>query len=91
MKLVIYPPKGVKKYFDLVVLDTGETLYQHWCSDEDYAMGDLYTNRPERQEALKERFGNVTVEFFDETQTSVEELMRRNQEWAKAQNAENKR
>jgi len=85
MKLVIYPPKGDNRYFDLVVLDTGETLHTHYCSHEGYAMGDLYTNRIERHEALKQRFGDVTVEFFDETLISKEELMRRNGEWKKSQ------
>lgn len=79
--LVIYPSEGYDKVYTLLVAKTGEPIANHFCSHQGFAKGDLYDNRPERKEKFKERFGEVEVKFLNETDISVNELMKRNKEW----------
>ena len=83
-KLVIYPaPQKGDYVYTLCVLDTGEALASHLCSSQWYAEGDLYTSRPERVAEWAKRFGEVEIEFFDESKTSVEEFLERNRNFYK--------
>ncbi len=45
-----------------LVTEAGELLYTHYCSNRGFAYGDLFGNRPERQEELRNRFGIVEFE-----------------------------
>lgn len=67
--------------FHLLVAETGQHLASHFCSNWTYAKNDLYGARPERQEKYKELFGEVEIRFLDETDITIEELKRRNEEW----------
>lgn len=69
--------------YHLLVADTGEHLASHICSAKAFAEGDLYYNRPERIKDLKERFGEVKVDFLKDTDISEEEMLKRNGEWYK--------
>ena len=35
-----------------LITEEGECLASHWCSNKCYAIGDLYSNRPERVKEL---------------------------------------
>lgn len=86
--LVIYPGKKDDVWnnvYTLLDAETGEALASHFCTNYGYAMGDLYSQRPERIKIWKERFGEVEVKFIDETDISPEELQRRNKEWYEAE------
>lgn len=84
--LVIYPSKGQDTGFGLFVAETGEGIASHFCSHEGFAKGDLYDNRPDRKEEIKEKFGDVEVKFLDQTELSVEKLTIRNEQWYLANN-----
>ena len=63
MKLYIFTPytKEDQDIVCYIITEEGEVLASHFCSELAYACGDLYGNRPERQKAWKERFGNIEV------------------------------
>lgn len=67
--------------FALLHADTGEFLASHICSSRNYAYGDLYGHRPERQERWKSRFGEIEVKHLDDTDISISDLISRNKEW----------
>jgi len=84
--LVIVPGQSAAyrdQVYYLVVAETGECLASHICSSSPYAMGDLYSNRPERIKSFGERFGEVEVKYIDETDINEEDLFERNQQFAK--------
>lgn len=79
--LVIAPSNSrnnTDRQFSLLDLETGELLYQHFCSNPSWAPGDLYYRRPDRMEEMQKRFGQVEIKFINETSVSEEELERRN-------------
>lgn len=82
--LVIAPGSNIDHdcVFNLLVAETGEHLASHLCSNSSFAPGDLYHGRKERIEEWNARFGEVEVKFIDETDISIEELLRRNTEFA---------
>lgn len=76
--LVIAPHQGYKCIFTLFHAETGEDLAGHWCTNEDFAYGDLYGNRDDRKAKLSERFGEVEVKYIGNTDVDEKELYRRN-------------
>lgn len=82
--LVIAPGKHEVRgdcCYTLLVAETGEPLASHICSDSGFAYGDLYGNRPERQEEWQERFGEIDVKYINETEISEDQLIERNHAW----------
>lgn len=79
--LVIAPAQGEDCPFYIFVAKTGECLASHFCSNEDFAYGDLYANRPERIEDWTKRFGELDVKYIDKTDISIEEIGKRNKNW----------
>ena len=81
MKLLIVGPiDGGDGVYNLLT-ETGEHLASHLCSNSLFARGDLESHRPERQAEWKARFGDYEVAFLEDTEISLEELQRRNDEW----------
>lgn len=82
MKLfVVGPIDGGDGVYNLLT-ETGEHLASHLCSNASFAREDLESDRPERQKEWKARFGDYEVLFLDEqTEISLEEIQRRNDEW----------
>lgn len=80
--LVIVPGRnGGEGGYGILVAETGEHLASHFCSHGGFAMGDLYSGRPERIKKWTERFGELEVKFLEDTDLSNDELHRRNKEW----------
>jgi hypothetical protein len=80
--LVIIPGRNTKKsIFSLLVAETGEFLTSRFCTNSDFAYGDLYLTREDKVKEYKERFGEVEVKYIDETDISVAELKSRNKKW----------
>lgn len=44
-----------------LISEDDEILFTHFCSDESFAYGDLYENRPDRIKELADRFGEVEL------------------------------
>lgn len=67
----------------VLVAETGEALYSHYCSSASYAQNDLIgeTYRPDRWKECKERFGDFEVLFLGDDDMTHEVLHKRNQEW----------
>jgi hypothetical protein len=90
MNLYIYP--GVRQIEDaqfLVVTEEGEVLYSHVCSNYTFAKGDLVDNKPDRIDALNQKYGEGrwTLRFIDEEgqlDMTSDQLWERNQEFYKA-------
>lgn len=76
--------------FHLIVAETGEHLASHFCSHSWYAESDLYSSREERIEEYKKRFGEVEVKFLSDTDISLGEILKRNEDWWKNQELKNK-
>ena len=73
MKVKIVQLHGIPNHdglYGLVADETGELLYTHFCSNIHFAKGDLYDNKPERQEELIQRFGTVEVDWRKESEQS---------------------
>lgn len=83
-KKVYFVGKGRNTVFHLVTED-GEPLASHFCTNEHFAEGDLYYNRPERKEEYKKRFGEIELLWIGDDDMTVEELIKRNREWFKNQ------
>lgn len=83
--LVIAPSDDIYEdaMFYLIDPATGECLYTHICSNSSFAYGDLYGRSKERQEKIKERFGEVEIKFLNRTSINVEELQKKNVEFYK--------
>lgn len=60
------------------LLETGECLYTHWCSNMQYARGDLYFNRPERITELTAKYGEIEVSYLSDDDMTFDELLARN-------------
>lgn len=83
--LVIAPSDDIYSdaMFYLIDPESGECLYTHVCSNSSFAYGDLYGRSEERQEKIRERFGEVDIKFLNKTSISVEELQKKNEEFYK--------
>lgn len=57
VRLYIYGPKDCGEGVYFLVSESDEPLYAHYCSDVQFAAGDLFLNHPERLEELRARFG----------------------------------
>ena len=75
--LVIAPSFGVDCTFNLIVADTGEILFSHWCSHEGYAKSDLYERREDRKKDIFKRFGEVDVIPLHRSFIPEEEMLKR--------------
>jgi hypothetical protein len=65
-----------------LLVETGEHLADHYCSNSSFARSDLEGRREDRQKEFKEKFGDYEVLFLNEqTEISREELIKRNQEF----------
>lgn len=75
--------KGEGSY--ILVAETGEALYSHYCSSAGYAEHDLIDEewRPDRIIELNEKYGkdNWEVLFLGEDDMTHDILYQRNQEW----------
>lgn len=67
----------------ILLTDDGEFLASHICSHAGYADGDLWRERPEREEKWKERFGEYKVVWLGDDDMKLETLIERYKEWAK--------
>lgn len=85
--LYVIPSKGNNCSFYLCDLESGEVLASHFCSHELFAKGDLYENKPERQEKFTEKYNSeIKVKFFNEQSDMTEpEFTQLNEDWAKEQ------
>lgn len=61
-----------------LVTEEGEILAYHWCSNKSYAIGDLYSNRPERVKEWTGRFGEFTVDYLGCDDMTMEKVMGEN-------------
>ena len=85
--LVIIPGRDNERQdciYHILVAETGEGLASHLCSNSGFAYGDLYSHRPERIKDWTNRFGELDVKYIDETTITEEELLHKNEEWAKS-------
>jgi len=82
-KLVIVPGRNQMSddVFSILVAETGENLASHYCSNYSFAMGDLYSRRPERIEEWTKRFGEIEVVYIDDIDIPLDILQKRNKEW----------
>ncbi len=80
--IIIGPSDGGEGCYSLVAED-GEGMCSHLCSSSGYAMGDLYSNRPERKEMFDKK-GITEVVYLSESGISKEELLKRNKEYYEA-------
>lgn len=91
MKLYIVGPRDGGEGVYSLVAENGECLASHFCSSYGYAEGDLERNRPERQKEWKGRFGSYEVVVIGRDEMTIEELIKRNQEWGEKLKEENKK
>lgn len=61
-----------------LITEEGEALASHWCSHIGFAMGDLYSNRPERIKKFAKKFGEFEVEYLGKDDMTMSELLERN-------------
>ena len=66
-----------------LVAEDGEGLCSHWCSNAGFAEGDLYANRPERKEMFDKK-GITEFVWLKDSGITIDELIKRNKEWATA-------
>ena len=71
-----------------LITEEGEALASYWCSNKGYAMGDLYTHRPERVKEYSEKFGTFEVDYLGSDEMTMEELMKRNEVFYKGSEQE---
>lgn len=64
-----------------LITEEGECLASHWCSNKGFAMGDLYSNRPERVKEWAERFGELTVDYLGCDDMTKEKSIELNCKW----------
>jgi len=64
-----------------LIADDGEHLASHFCSNRNYALGDLERNRPERQKEWKKKYGKYEVIFLGDDEMTEQELRKRNKNW----------
>lgn len=65
--LYVTPNTGNDQLFYLCDIETGEILASHYCSHEGFAKGDLYENRPEREEEFTKKYNSeIKIKFFNE-------------------------
>lgn len=81
--LIIIPGQDTQRdaVFSILVAETGEHLASHFCSNAEFAYGDLYAHRPKRIEEWTNRFGELDVKYIDQTDISMEQLVERNEKW----------
>lgn len=68
-----------------LVIEEGECLASHWCSNKCYAIGDLYSNRPERVKEWIERFGEFIVDYLGCDDMTKEKSVELNCKWQREQ------
>lgn len=64
-----------------LITEEGECLASHWCSNIGYAMGDLYSNRPESVKKWTERFGELMVDYLGCDDMTQKKLLELNHKW----------
>lgn len=65
-----------------LITEEGECLASHWCSNNGFAMLDLYSRRPERVKEYTERFGEFNVDYLGCDSMTMEEIIALNHKWA---------
>jgi hypothetical protein len=78
MKLYIDGPDNKGEGAYSILTEEGEFLASHYCTNSNYARGDLESRREERQKEWKERFGDYQVLMLGEDSMTRSELMQRN-------------
>ena len=79
---IIGPSDNGEGVYNLLVED-GEFLASHLCSNANYAERDLV--RPDREEKWEKKFGEYKVLWLNaQTEISIKELLKRNKEWYEA-------
>ena len=84
---IVGPPKLGRKYevddglgkgkgIYCLIAETGEELYNCYCSDIKFAKNDLLDSKPERKQNLRNRFGNYQVLYLGDDEITFEELAR---------------
>lgn len=66
-----------------LISEQGEYLYEHWCSDRNYAEGDLVLRRPERIKELEDKFGMYELIHLGEDDMTLDDLLKRYKEFYK--------
>ena len=61
-----------------LITEKGEVLASHWCSNIEFAWGDLYYSRPERIKGFAEKFGTLEVDYLGNDNMTMPELLERN-------------
>lgn len=84
---IIGPTDGGEGLYTLVAED-GEGMCEHFCSNRFYAMGDLYSQRPERKPMFNEK-GITEVVYVDEAPEMTRDLLiALNERWHAAASAQ---
>lgn len=65
-----------------LITEDGECLASHWCSNQWFAKGDLYENRPERIKEFTERFGECECLYIGEDNMTFSKLIELNHKLA---------
>lgn len=58
--------------------DTGEVLASHVCSHRCFMAGDLHDNRPERQKAWEEKYGEYETVIVPQGEAPPEDVLEKN-------------
>lgn len=77
-KMYIVGPKNNGDGVYYLILDNGEALASHYCSNIGFAFGDLEANRPERQEEWKKLYGEYKVLAIGDDDMTIDELIKLN-------------
>jgi len=71
-----------------LLTEEGEALASHLCTNSGFAKSDLLLRRSERIKKYKERFGEITLLFLGDDETTLEELQKLNEKFYKNHNNE---
>ncbi len=67
--------------YALLNSETGEPVASHFCSHEEFALGDLWSDREERKKELIAKFGPIEVKLLRETDIDIDALIELNKEF----------
>jgi hypothetical protein len=77
VRFFIVPGKDGGETSYHLITENGEILAGHFCSNSDFALGDLEANRPERKKEWKEKFGDYKVMFLEDSEVTLDDLINR--------------
>jgi hypothetical protein len=90
MKGIIVGPSNNGEGVYTLVAEDGDGMCSHFCSSSGYAIGDLYSNRPERKEMFDKK-GITEVVYLAQSGITKDELLKRNKEYFEAHKDDKKK